>query len=412
MGSSDVLVARQAVFDVELNVEAYELFARSSTEAEDFAGLHPSTATSKVISDAFLHMDVRSVTDGLPAYINFTEELLLDESAGALPSEFTIIDLLAEVNPTSDVIARCRELRRCGYRLALDDLGPSDPRMVMLDEVDTVKIDFLSTSPSDRRELVTAARTAGCCIVATKIESPDAFDEARRLGCDAFQGYHFQRPVLVKGKRIVGARLSYLQLLEAVSAERIDYDHVEGLIKRDISLAWMLLNYLNASCFGWRDRVDSVQLGLRLLGDDGVRRWVSLMAVTAIGEDVPAELLSSAVVRARFCESVAASTVHVNSLDAFLVGMFSLLDEMVGEPLQEILRQVSVPKSVERALIDEEGDLGDVLNLVVAYERGGWLTVRDRAARLALEISDLTPLYLEALAWAREAIPVVRRGAT
>lgn len=406
MVPSDVLLARQPIFDEGDSVIAYELLARASSLVETFAALNSSASTAKVMSDAFLQMDVWSVTGGLPAYINFTRELLLDGIPSMLPPELTVIEVLEDVEPDADVIAACRDYRAAGYRIALDDVGSNDPRLPLLAVVDIAKIDFLATTPDQRRALAQRCRAAGVNVLAEKVETRAAYEEARALGCTSFQGYYFQKPALVRGRRMSGARVSYLRLLSAANANPMDYTDVEMIIKHDVSLAWKFLNYMNAAFFGWRRRIESIRQGLVLLGENGVRRWVSLMTISALGDDLPRELLFDAIVRAKLCEEIAGRCRPAAvELDAFLVGMFSLLDAMVNEPMADILAAVSVPEQVAAAILEFDGVLGKILELVVAYERGEWAQVDTRAAALGVGDLDLMQRYLGVLSWASDVMP-------
>ncbi|MBA2318514.1 MAG: hypothetical protein H0V93_12175 [Euzebyales bacterium] len=118
---TDVNLARQPIFDRDIVVCSYELLSRSSSLLDHFSDLDPSAATGRVIGDAFLNLDLRGLTDGLPAYINFTRDRLVDASVRALPADAVVIEVLDGVEADEEVVAACRALGDAGYRLALDD---------------------------------------------------------------------------------------------------------------------------------------------------------------------------------------------------------------------------------------------------------------------------------------------------
>lgn len=398
---TDVNLARQPIFDRDIVVCGYELLSRSSSLLDHFSDLDPSAATGRVIGDAFLNLDLRGLTDGLPAYINFTRDRLVDASVRALPADAVVIEVLDGVEADEEVVAACRALGDAGYRLALDDWVGGDLRRPLLEVVHEVKIDMPATDAAQRRALVRLARDHGLRVTAEKVETRAQYAEAAGLGCDAFQGYFFQQPALVRGKRMAPALPGHLQLLALVDEPIIDYDAIAQLIKHDIALSWKFVNYINTVWFGWRQRVDSVRQALVLLGDRGVRQWVSLTALAGVAEEQPGEVVTTAVIRARACELLARELEGVAPLDALLGGMFSLIDVLLDEPMADALGRVSVPGGARAALLDGQGPLAGLLAAVRAYERGDWEAAGQAADAIGLPASGIGPRYLEAVTWAQ-----------
>jgi EAL and modified HD-GYP domain-containing signal transduction protein len=411
----EIQLVRQPVFDQDGRVEAYQLLARTETLLETFAALDEPSAAAKLLSDTFLQMDVRGLTGGLPAYLRVPAELLLRGVVGALPAELTVLELIGAAESTPELREACRSLRADGYRLALGGVGETeaDAELIALMAcVDVWKVDVGRVPASRQHQLVSEARRVGKRVVADNVDTRSQEAAARLLGFDAYQGRFFQQPVLVRGRRVAGSRAAHLQLLKAANAVEIDYADVAEVIKRDVALAWKFLNYINAALFGWRRRIESINQGLVLLGQSGVRRWVSLIVVTELTDNCPQALIVDAVCRARLCERIVERMPGGPSpLNGFLVGMFSLLDAMLDEPLADILSHVSLPDDVVEAILGAEGQLGMVLQLVVAYERGAWSAVEGRASALGLATAELTSIYLDALAWARTALDARDRAA-
>jgi c-di-GMP-related signal transduction protein len=329
----------------------------------------------------------------------------LDGSVRALSPALTVV-VLEETAADPELTAACRGLREAGYRIAVPLEGWDDPRVGLVGPRDLVRVDLRSASPSTARTVAHVARAADARLLAVGLDTQDAVELAGRLHADAYQGRFFQQPSVVSGRRLSGSRLAHLLLLQAVSRSSIDYDEVEEIIKRDVSLAWKFLNHINSAFFGWEQRIESIRHGVVLLGERGVRRWVALVAVTGLREELPAELVTSAVIRGRFCERLAPlADEDASPLEAFLAGMFSLLDSLLGMPLEEALDHIALPEPVAAAILEGDGLLGTVLDLVRAYERGDWDRVDDLAVQTGVDPSHLLRLYLEAIHWARDARP-------
>ena len=403
-GSVDVLVARQPILNRDADVVAYELLARRGLDAASWDGLaDDSRTTARIIGQAFLDMDVWSITEGLPAFINFPRDLLLDGTAEALPSQLTVVEILETVVPDVAVREACERLRAAGYRLALDDVVASDPRLTLLDAVDVAKIDFATTTPEQRERLVARCHEAGVQVLAEKVERREQHDEALRLGCDLFQGYFFQKPAVVGGRRPAGARLLHLHLLRSVTGSGIDRDAIGNMLARNPGAADRFRRL-------WPTVVPSmpapatIRAALEQLDHAALVRLVTLLVVVWLGEQHPRPLLDTALIRARFCELLVQRGDDGAALDGYLVGLCSLLDALVDEPLDAVLARIRPSPVLAAACLRGEGPLGATLGLVRAYEHGEWSVVRESSAALGVGGATLGPLYLECLAWSRQLL--------
>lgn len=397
--SVEVFVARQPIFTAQQRVYGYELLFRDGV-SNVFPKTDPGLASQKVISSTFLSAGLESLTRGRRAFINFTRELLLDQHALLLPAQSAVIEIVEDVVADEEVVAACEDLRRQGYLLALDDFTTqSDP--TLLDVVDFVKLDFGQTTPQQRRGLVERLTRHDVQIVAEKVETRGAFAEARDLGCSHFQGFFFARPVVLSGQDLTGHRGSYLQLLREAREPELDFQRLERTIKQDLSLSYKLLRYINTVAFGWRQRIESVQHALVLLGEESVRRWAALVTLSSLADQKPQELAIVSAVRARLCEDIGQRAgLNAWGLELFMMGMFSLIDAVLDLPMERALVGIPFSDDARNALLGTAGPLRDVLDTVVAYERGHWGEFDLNAKRLGVEGTQLPVLYQHAVEWA------------
>jgi c-di-GMP phosphodiesterase len=406
-GTHDVLVARQPILDRDGEVVAYELLARRTLTDWQWSGLtDDSRTTARIIAQAFLDMDVWGITEGLPAFINFPRDLLLDGTVEALPSGLTVVELLETVPPDTVVAGACRRLRAAGYRIALDDVVADDPRLALLGVVDVVKIDVAATSPAERVRLLAQCRDAKVRVLAEKVETPEQHDEALELGCDLFQGYFFCKPAVVGGRRHTGARPWHLQLLRSVTGPVIDRDAIGNVLARDRGAVTRLRRLWTT--VDPRPPPATVRTALGRLDDPALVRLISLLVVVSLGERHPRSLLDTALIRARFCEQVVRGLGDgVSALDGHLAGLCSLLDALVAEPLADVLTRIHAPAPLTAACLRGAGRLGNVLHLVRSYEHGDWTAVRQESSALAIDGGLLGPLYLDCLTWTRTVLRAI-----
>ena len=141
--------------------------------------------------------------------------------------------------------------------------------------------------------------------MAEKVESYEVFERTQRLGYSFFQGYFFCKPQMLTRQDVPAYKLNYLRVLQAVNRAQIDRDEVAERIKAEASLSYRLLRYLNSPMFALVANVRSIPHALALLGEWGIRKWVSLVAIACMGEDKPQELIVLPLIRARLCELLA-----------------------------------------------------------------------------------------------------------
>lgn len=406
MDLRDAFVARQPIFDRSRRAIAYELLFRDGLGgAAAFAD--GDRATRDVVSHSYLTIGLDRLTGGRPAYINFTRDLLLQQTAALLPKELTVIEILENVRPDPEVLSALKRLKQQGYVLALDDFVCIEGRREFLDLVDIVKMDFQHGAGAAQRCREVAAlrglHGGRLRLLAEKVEDYSDFRLAMEAGFDYFQGYFFSRPEVISGKVIPGNRLAQLRLLYSIQEPSLDFRGLEGVIKTDLSLTTKLLRFINAAAFPWAHDIVSLRQALVLLGEDQVRRWVALAMISDLAAEKPMELAMLSSIRGRLCEQLASAVQGIRPLDAFLVGAFSLLDALLDTPMDNVLAQVPLPPEARAALGGDTCPLRQILNLVVAYETGQWGTVSTLASKLALAENTVSTCYLDSLDWTRRA---------
>jgi EAL and modified HD-GYP domain-containing signal transduction protein len=399
---SHVYLARQPIFDRALNVYGYELLYRSSANG-GFDGTDAALATMQVLNRMLLGFGLDQLLEGKLGFVNFPRELLVADLAHMLPAESVVIEILESVEPDDQVVAACRRLKESGYLLALDDVAPATPSLELAGFAGILKVDYRATTAAERNLLVHRYRNPGTRLLAEKVETQQDVSQAQQAGFDLFQGYFFTRPVILARKEVPAFKLNYLRLLAVIQAPELEFGEIECLIKQEASLCQRLLRYVNSAAFARRFPVTSIRDGLCLLGEDELRRWVSLAALPALASDRPAELVKSAVWRARFCELVAPSAgLAWRSAEIFLMGMFSLLDAMLGRPLEEILMELRLTDDLRDALLGKlpkQDKLACIFELALACEQADWKTVSAVAQQLELPPEAVTGSYLEAVSW-------------
>jgi c-di-GMP-related signal transduction protein len=399
----EALVARQVIFDRERRLYGYELLYRSDPANNAFDGTEAASATMQVLSNALLSIGGEGLLAGKKAFVNFDQTLLAAKMYLILSGDCLVIEILETVEPSAEVVEMCRGIRDQGYTLALDDFvdGPQFQPLTQLAGV--IKVDARQTSREEQKRLLNTYQPRGIRMLAEKVETYAEFEWARGVGYDLFQGYFFARPEVLRRKQIPAVKTTCLRLLRELQQAELDFPRLEEMIREDVSLAYKLLRYANSARFTRHEPTHSIAEALLTLGEDEVRRWVALATLPKLATNKPGELLKLALVRARFCEQISSPAQIGRPNDAFLMGMFSVLDALVDRPLDEAIKSVQLGHEISEVLlgIAPDGDrLANLYRLILAYEAGEWREVEQFSCGCGVPVAMVGKVYLESTAWA------------
>lgn len=394
----DIFVARQPIFDKKRQVFAYELLFRGSME-NYMPDIDGDAATSSVLSSSFLNLGLDALSGGRNVFINFTRKLLVDLIPLVFPAKDTIVEILETITPDEEVLKACNALKKRNYRLALDDYVFDPAMQPFLKVADIVKVDFMGASLEEIRNKISSIPKK-TILLAEKIETWDEFREAIGMGFSLFQGYFFCKPEVVKGREVPAASVALLEIMKEVTSADVDFDRVTMRISNDVSISYKLLRYINSAFFKRVHSITSIKSALIYLGQDELRRFISVILMANLASSTP-ELAIASCVRGRFCELVGDTRGKPGTnQNLFTLGLFSLIDAILDKPMERIMDQLPLADPIKDALINQSGPLADILNLSVSFEKGDWELLDSAARGLALNGDILPSLYNDAILWA------------
>lgn len=403
-------VARQPIFDKNLSIYAYELLFRG--DAEDVAGqFDPDKATSSVLVDALLSIGMDKVTQGKLAFVNFSRGMLVSDMLSAVPTNQIALEILESVDPDPFVLAACEKLKNDGYTLILDDFvyKPSLDPLIKLASI--IKIDVLNSTPKALRDIPLRFRDRKILFLAEKVETYDQFRQVLDWGYSLFQGYFFCRPQTMDSGDISGNKLVYFQLIKELHDPATDPDKIEHIIQKDVSLSYTLIRYINSAAFGLKSKIHSIKHAVTLLGNKRLRDFSTLLLFKSIGDDKPGELITAAIIRGRFAEQIAIRIgLEHQASEAFLIGMFSLMDALLDRPMKRILSELNLDEDITAALQRQPGKLTSILETVIAYEQASWDKYEIYRQMIGLRDDDAHKMYVKAVEWADEIAKQGRSG--
>ena len=395
-----VFVARQAIFNRKQNVVAYELLFRNSAE-NFFPDIEEGQATARLIMENQLNLGTRHITSGKTALINIGPDSLKHNLCDFLPCKDVVIELLETIEPTDDNYQLCRELFHKNYKLALDDFVYNEQWERFLKFIKLVKFDIAQTPLSDIAEIVEKLKQhKKIKILAEKIETQADYHQAHKMGFDYFQGYFFAKPTMHEQQDIDYNYALVVAIYAQVMKPSPDIKQISVLFEADAALAYKLMRLINSGVFPIQSKISSIKQALVYLGHERLKKFVSLIVTAHTAGKKPAELMQVCVVRARFCELIAKQVSISLAGEAFLTGLFSLLDAILDQPMSLLVEKLPFPDDIKAALLNEKNTLYYILNVVQAYETGSWWTLEKAVILLNVKSDVLPGLYNQAVDWA------------
>lgn len=389
---NDVLLARQPIYDRSKKTVGYELLFRSEcdTPISEFDG---NLATSRVLLNLFTESDIASITNNLPAFVNFTAELI--HNPPLFNPKTVVIEVLENISITNEIVSSLVKLKKKGFTLALDDFVMDARYKKILPLVDIVKLELPAMNEEELSNTINELKQHDVKLLAEKIETPEDFNRCYELGCDLFQGYFLSKPELVKGRKIPAGKMAVIDLISQIQSPEIDMNGLTAVISRDPALSFKLLKLINSAAFKRSNTIESIHKAVTLLGINKIKSWASLLALSKL-DDKPEALHYQALVRALMCERLSENIAPENSEQFYTVGLLSSLDAFFDQSLDDIITHISLAEEIKEALICQKGHAGFALKTTLAFEQAQWQKLDwTELAKFELNAKQINDIYFE-----------------
>ena len=195
----DIYIAKQAIFDRDMNIYAYELLFRNNSR--NIFQLEDNCDYTKQVIYNSNNIGLDNLLNNKRAFINFTRKNLLDNIADSLDKEKFIIEILEDVEFDKEIINICKSLKEQGYLIAIDDFTVEKDISKVIDYIDIIKVDFILNCKIDRKKIIKKYKSLGKLLLAEKIETIEEYKEAFIDGYNYFQGFLFSKPNIVREHR-------------------------------------------------------------------------------------------------------------------------------------------------------------------------------------------------------------------
>lgn len=384
--------SRLAILDKQQHLLGYEMrFA--DPEGAGCAGLYDTVAEA----------DAWPVGSAL-AFLPFRQGYVTGEPPPSLIPERTVLILSDRLSRVPDILEAIIRLRDRGFRVCLEAVDDKPENHPLVTVADFVRLDWRALGPR-LAEVSWRLRRHPVKQVVARVRHKSEFASCIKVGVDAVEGDFFVRPGTLKAKGVSPARANIATLMSLVR-ENAEMKKIDEVLKRDASISYKLLRYINSAAFGLSTEVQSFRHAVTILGYEKLANWLAILLVSAGDDNSSPALTKAAVVRGQLASLVGRHCLPAKECDdLFIVGLFSLLDVMMEMRMESILEQIKLGSAVANALLRHEGPYGGLLSLVESLEGGDFERSASVAASLKLDADTVNRAHLQAIDWV-ERLPV------
>lgn len=401
-GAATFFFTKQALFDVKRKLWGYEIMGASNAGPSVPSGFADQEQVAGSLASSSYMGVQHAVERGKRVVAPFDEAGLLAKAPYALPATHGVVKLVGGSEAPEAIVEAAQQLKADGYALALE-LTSAMGAVAGLPELADV-LCFDADGGADPRNFLDRSKGRKVALLASRVQGLEQFEELKKTGFTLFQGRFFKEPEIIAERKMTSHQMSRFSILRLLEAEDPDVDALVDTISADVSVSFRLLAYLNSAAFGFPQKIQSIRQAIMFLGSIKLKNWLRavLLADMAQQGDMPRELAELSLQRARFLEQIA---THYDFWDfnpnaLFLLGLFSLLDAILGIPMDTITKHLPLEEKLKAALRREEKSAYQpLMDLEESLEDADWERLAELTRKLGFELETVKSCYAEAMAW-------------
>ncbi len=396
-----IFFTKQPILDRQRAIWGYELLGGAFQEGlfevfprqESAAGLYSST---------YLGLQ-EAMERGKKIMVGFDAQGILSGTPHALPPASGVVRVLPGALEAAEIVETLQTLRSAGYQTALEVNRDFPLSEGLQRQADILSFDLARGNPNPAL-LSRMGQTVAQKLV-RGVKTQEQFLEAKDMGFALFRGPFFKEPEYRRDRQLGSNEVARLNLFRLLEAQDLDVKILSEAIRSDVSVSFRLLSYLNSAWFGFRHNIQSIDQAIVLLGWVKLKSWLrAVLFVDLAGkEEVPQELAALSLQRGRFLELLGTEVDYwgFNPSSLFLLGLFSLMDSILGMPMEKVVELLPLDAKLKAALRhDPNNEYRSLIALLESLEDGDWPALETLSQQLFLEPDLIKASFAQARDWA------------
>lgn len=403
--SVTVSLGRRPVFDARRRLWGYDLFCVSGDEAAPSGQSADGGVAVQVAAGAYMGLQ-QILQRNKKILVPIDERSILDNLPYALPAVMAALKVDEDLLRHGAMFDQLQKFKKEGYQIAIAHFS-GDPALESSYRLaDIFCLEMRPNPPEALAGIIAAARTFDADLLATRVADEAQVDLCRQLGFTLFEGAFFKTPETLTIRKLSSNEVARFNLLKTIQSDDPDLEAMAEAIQSDAAISFRLLAYLNSAAFGFPQKIKSIQHALSLLGWRKIKNWLRVILLADVNQkSASSELYPLAAQRGKFLELIAESHGFwgFDPESLHLLGLFSLLDTMLGIPMNEIVSFLPLDSKIKSALCrDPNNEYMPLLELAQYLEEGRWAEAEALTTSLNLDSRKVKAAFQAALSWAAE----------
>ncbi len=363
--------------------------------------------TELLASSSYMGLE-KLLSGGKRMMVTFNSKSILDGIPYALPGASAAIKIDEKELINRSLPPALEKLKADGYPLAIGRFSGDEQLSTLYHLADIFCFETAGKTRLELNEKIKSAQPFSAIKMGEQVPDLTHFERCSELGFSLFQGSFFKTPEKVSVRKISSNEAARFHLMKIIEEDDPDFEKLANTIQTDVSISLRLLTYLNSAAFGFRQKINSIQQAITMLGWENMKRWLRIVILSNVSRHKYAQdlvLLSSQ--RGKFLEAVIRDHdfwgFSPDSL--FLLGIFSLLDTLLNMPMHKVVEYLPLDDKMKAALCrDPNSEYYPLLKLVENLEDAEWETADGIIQKLSMNNAKVKIAFHAAVDWANEMI--------
>ena len=403
MNQISVSIARQPIFDAKRQLWGYELFGVGCAKATSSGFPEEESVATSMAAGAYIGLQ-QILGREKKIIVNFNEKSILDNLPYALPPVSAAVNVTENVFQRPNVPELLTRLKSDGYLIAVTEFTANSDCDSLYSMADIIGMEVSHKNKDDIMAALTTGGSYSARLLARRVKDPEQFKVYQKAGFSLFHGSFFKSPDEITVRKLSSNQVSRLNLMQIIEKDTPDFGQLAKTIQADVSISFRLLAYLNSVAFGFSRKIKSVHQAISLLGWRKMKNWLRVVILNDVSQSNDAsELVLLSAQRGKFLELIARAHDFwgFNPDSLHLLGLFSLLDALLGLSMTSVVEYLPLENKLKSALCNEpNNEYVPLLKLAFYFEEARWPEAEKMIQQLSLDREKVKEAFQASVSWA------------
>lgn len=363
------LIAKQPIFNKEGKRVAFEVFLRKKENMYEYPKEVPYSRATYIVVEMLLEQGIDRIGEGKKVMINVSLDSIINKAIDALDPKKLIIDIIEPQIPLGEVVYkhildRIDKYIERGVTFSINESYLNNTKLAgLLDKVSIISVDVKRLNES----IVEFARRNSKTLLVSRIESEEEFNKAKEVG-NYFQGNYLETPFILKELRSAPYLKHTLLKIMAIIHSAQSTKEIANIISTDVGMSAKILRLVNSTYYSPIKEIKSVEQACALLGLKNLKNFLLVLAMNDYVSIENPELWKKSLIRALIAQRIAELIYPQYESEAYLIGLFSLIDEILGVDKIAFLKDINVGQEIIDGYTGKNAQLRSILDCSIILE--------------------------------------------